>query len=68
MDTPNIKPHDNASKPSSIDQSVERAVKSVQENYVVVGATHIRTWQGVLILGVAAGVAAGILLVANLTN
>src|SRR3989344_446849 len=67
MDTSSPSPEgpQHEEKPSPVDQSVDRAVKSVEQNYVVVGKTHIRTWQGILVLGIVAGIAAGVLLVAN---
>lgn len=50
---------------SNQDRRVERVLQALKQEYVVVGKTRVRTWHAWLLIGIAAGIAAGIILVAN---
>lgn len=43
----------------------DKLFTAIQKEYVVVGKTRVRAWHGWLLIGIAAGVAVGIILVAN---
>ena len=44
---------------------VEATLQALRKEYVVVGKTHIKAWHAWLVLGLVAGVATGVILVAN---
>ena len=44
---------------------IERAIKLLKKEYVVVGKTRVRSWHAWLAIGLAAGILAGVLFVAN---
>lgn len=56
-------------KPSNKEQPVEKRVEDafdfLKKDYILVGKTHIRAWKGWLALGLTAGIASGVILVAN---
>src|SRR3989344_9359380 len=56
---------ENQGEPKSSDAKVSGVLNGLHKNYMIVGNTHIKTWQGLLVLGVAVGIAAGVLLIAN---
>ena len=58
---------ENPGEPNSerLDSTVSRTFARLGQEYVVVGTTHIRAWQAWLLIGIAAGIAAGLVLVAS---
>lgn len=46
-------------------ESVNTILSILKKEYVVVGTTRVRSWHAWLIIGVAVGIIAGILLVAS---
>lgn len=44
---------------------VERALKTLENDFIVLGKTHIRAWHAWLVLGLMVGIMSGVLLVAN---
>lgn len=50
---------------SNQDRRVERILSAIKQEYVIVGRSRVKTWHAWLLIGIAAGVAAGIVLVAN---
>ncbi|KKT16096.1 MAG: Alpha-1,3-galactosidase A, partial [Parcubacteria group bacterium GW2011_GWB1_43_6] len=44
---------------------VERALETLKKDFIVVGKTRVRSWHAWLAIGLAAGIVAGILFVAN---
>lgn len=45
-----------------------KALEALQKEFVVIGKTHIKAWHAWLILGLVAGIASGVLFVANRTG
>ncbi|OGY99909.1 MAG: hypothetical protein A3C11_03230 [Candidatus Sungbacteria bacterium RIFCSPHIGHO2_02_FULL_49_12] len=56
---------DSSSKKRSVEQLVSRLFERLNEDFVVIGRTHIRSWHAWLVIGLCVGVVVGILLVAN---
>src|SRR3989338_3850404 len=53
------------SDPKTPDAKVNGVLNGLHKNYMLVGNTHIKTWQGLLILGLIVGLVAGGLLIAD---
>src|SRR3989344_4277381 len=45
--------------------NIERALKALKRDFIVVGKTRVRSWHAWLIIGLCAGIVAGIVSVAN---
>lgn len=63
-------PNPNTSAPSSGPQRpannlAERTRSALGRDFVVIGRTHVRAWQAWLMVGLGAGIAAGVILVAS---
>ncbi|MDP3795180.1 MAG: NBR1-Ig-like domain-containing protein [bacterium] len=48
--------------------AAETTLQALQSKYVLVGKGHVKAWQAWLIIGLAAGIAMGVILVANRTG
>jgi len=48
-----------------VDRTVDRILGSLKKEYVIMGSTHVKAWQAWLVIGLLAGVVAGVLFVAN---
>src|SRR3989344_2095437 len=56
---------ENPPEQKSPDAKVKGVLNGLQKNYILVGNPHIKTWHGLLVLGVAVGLVAGVFLIAN---
>ena len=48
-----------------VDRTIDRILGSLKKEYVIMGSTHVKAWQAWLLVGLAAGILIGIILVAN---
>src|SRR3989344_1385295 len=61
---PDLEPNQ-SKEPQSPDTKVNGVLNGLHKNYMLVGNPHIKTWHGLLVLGVAVGLVAGVFLIAN---
>src|SRR3989344_5180479 len=56
---------ENPPKQKSPDAKVNGVLNGLRQNYMLVGNIYIKTWHGFLVLGLVAGLVAGVFLIAN---
>lgn len=47
------------------EELVQKGFKTLQKEFLIIGKTHVKSWQAWLLIGIAAGITAGIVFVAN---
>ena len=48
-----------------VDRTIDRILALLRKEYVIMGSTHVKAWRAWLLVGLAAGILIGIILVAN---